>query len=216
MQGLPEVETLRTVLSRQYKREESQVTVRKPPIKGKDILVSPHETEARWAKKRSTEWRGYKLHVTETVVDKEETEENEDSEASFITDIETAAANDGDNEVVDDIRERLIERDLKPKKHFVDQGYVSGPNLAHSADDGTILMGPAPTDTSRKPEGYRQGDFQLDWGRQVAICPEGQELMLWYERPQEDGYVGAEIQFRQQCDGCPAREQCAPGSSAEP
>ena len=210
VQDLTEVETLRTVLSQQYQRLEGKVTVRKPPIKGKDIVVSPHETEARWAKKRSTQWRGYKVHVTETVVEKEETDE-EDRDVSFLTDIETSAANDGDNEAVDEIQDRLEARDLRPEKHYLDQGYVSGPNLAHSADAGTILMGPAPANTSRKPEGYRQSDFQFDWARQEATCPEGQKSMVWYERPQEDGYVGAEIQFQTNCDGCAERAQCAPG-----
>jgi hypothetical protein len=214
VQHLTEVESLRTVLSQQYKREESKVTVRKPPIKGKDVVVSPHETEARWAKKRSTVWQGYKLHVTETVVEKEEAEENkEEVDASFLSDIETSAANEGDNEVVDDIQARLIERDLKPEKHYGDRGYVSGANLAHSADKGIIFMGAAPVDNSRKPEGYRQSDFQIDWAHQVATCPEGQKSMVWYERPQEDGYVGAVIQFQERCDACPSREQCAPGTS---
>lgn len=212
VQELSEVEILRTVLAQQYKREKGKIKVRKPPIKGKGTVISPHETEARWAKKRSTQWRGYKVHVTETVVDEEE-ESEEDPDTSFITDIETSSANDGDNEVVEDIQARLIERNLKSRKHFVDQGYISGPNLAHSAAKGIMLMGPAPANTSRKPEGYRQSDFHLDWEGQQATCPQAQKSAVWCPRPQEDGYVGAEIQFRTNCDGCSQREQCAPGKS---
>jgi transposase len=210
VQDLSEVETLRTVLAQQYKRQEGKVVARKPPIKGKEVVVSPHETEARWAKKREQEWQGYKLHATETVVEKEEADrkEGEEDDASFITDIQTSAANDGDSEMVDGIQARLQQRGLRPKKHYVDRGYVSGANLAHSADKGTTLMGPALANNSPKPEGYRQSDFQIDFERQEATCPQGELALGWCERPQEDGYVGVNIYFRTRCDGCPERCQC--------
>ena len=207
VQALSEIETLRTVLGQQFERQESKVKVRQPPIKGKDVLASPHETEARWAKKRGKEWIGYKLHTTETVPDEEE------DIPSFITDIGTSAANDGDSEMVDDIQGRLGERDLAPGKQYVDQGYVSGPNLAHSAKRGITLIGPAPGNNSRQPEGYRQSDFQLDFDRQEATCPEGQMSMAWYERPQPDGYVGARVMFKKRCDDCRARPQCTSSQS---
>lgn len=210
VQDLTEVETLRTVLAQQYKRQEGKVISRKPPIKGKDVVVSPHETEARWAKKREQEWQGYKLHATETVVDNEEADRKQDeaADAPFITDVETSAANDGDSEMVDGIQARLEQRGLRPKKHYVDRGYVSGANLAHSADQGTTLMGPALANNSPKPEGYRQSDFQIDFERQEATCPQGELALGWCEHRQADGYVGVNIYFRTRCDGCPERWQC--------
>jgi len=30
------------------------------------LISSPYDPEARWSKKRDTEWVGYKVHVTET------------------------------------------------------------------------------------------------------------------------------------------------------
>ena len=90
---------------------------------------------------------------------------------------------------------------------------MSGPNLAHSADRDIELIGPALADTSRKPEGYKQSDFEIDFEKQQVICPEGKTSEKWYERPQPDGHVGAEVQFRKQCEGCPARARCAPGKS---
>lgn len=202
VQALSEIEILRTVLGQQFERRESKVQVRQPPIKGKDVIASPHETEARWAKKRRKEWIGYKLHLTETISDKEE------GIFSFITDVETSAANDDDSEMVDDIQGQLEEQDLSPEKHYVDQGYISGPNLAHSAQKGITLMGPAPANNSRQAEGYRQRDFQLDFDRQEAICPQGQTSVAWYKCPQPDGYVGVDIRFRERCNGCPARPLC--------
>jgi transposase len=203
--GLAEVETLREVWEQQFKREDGKVTVRKPPIKGKGIIQTPHDRDARWADKRGDDWVGYRLQVSETA--------EETAVKQFITDIDAVNANDDDSETVDEIQQRLIERDLKPDEHYVDRGYVSGSNLAHSADRDIELMGRALSDTSRKPEGYKQSDFEIDMDGQRAICPEGKTAEKWYERPQPDGHVGAEIQFRGQCEGCSARAQCAPGKS---
>ena len=47
----------------------------------------------------------------------------------------------------------------------------------------------------------------------VRFIAEGKVSAVWYERPQPNGFVGAEIQFKAQCKGCPARAQCAPGKS---
>jgi len=205
--GLPEVETLRQVWKQQFERKEEsrKVTVRKPPIKGKGVIQTPHDQDARWAEKRGNDWIGYRLQVSETAED--------GVEKQFITDIDVVDANEDDSETVDEIQGRLIERDLKPDEHYVDRGYVSGANLAHSAYRGTELMGRALSDTSQKPEGYRQSDFKLDFERREATCPEGRVSKRWYERPQTDGHVGAEIQFKDRCEGCPARGQCAPGKS---
>jgi hypothetical protein len=206
--GLPEIETLRTVWGQQFERKPGtkKVTVRPPSGRGKgrDLIVTPHDPDVRWSEKRGKDWRGYRLQVTETA---------EDDPVQFITDIDIVAANVDDSETVDEIQERLIDRDLKPKEHHVDQGYTSGANLAHSAERGIELVGPVSLDTSGKPAGYRQTDFELDFTTQQATCPEGRISAVWYERPQPDGYVGAEIQFKAQCKGCPARTQCAPGKS---
>lgn len=64
---LPEVATLRTVWEQQFERQahRRKVVVRQPPIKGKDIIQSPHDSEARLgadAQARSTpgplSWEG--------------------------------------------------------------------------------------------------------------------------------------------------------------
>jgi len=204
---LPEVETLRMVWKQQFERhpDSREAIVRQPPIRGKDILVSPHDPDARWSKKRDQTWRGYRLEVTETAED--------DAPGQFITDIDVVAANQDDSETVDAIQERLIARNLKPEEHYVDRGYTSGANLAHSGGRGIELIGPVLADTSAKPEGYRQSDFELDFEAQQVTCPQGKTSAAWYERSQPDGYVGADIQFKEQCAGCPARAQCAPGKS---
>jgi transposase len=171
---------------------------------GKKTIQSPHEPQARYAEKRSTKWVGYRAHVTETA---------NPGEVNFLTDIETDAANDDDSESIEGIHQRLAERDLVPQKHYVDQGYVSGANLAHSAKRGVDLRGPIAQDSSPKPPGFKQADFVIDFEQQVATCPNGQTSVSWLPRPQLDGRVGAHVLFRAKCEGCVHRSACAPGKS---
>jgi len=204
-QHLAEVKTLRTVLDQQFERAETGVQTKKVPIKGKDIIVTPHDTEARWAKKRSKDWVGYKMQMTETA--------EEEQAVQFITDMDTVAANDGDSEHVEPIQSRLEERDLLPREHYVDQGYTSGPNLAKSAERGVELVGPVAVDQSNKAEGYRQADFDLDFEAQEATCPEGQKSTSWLEykvpeAPADSHRREIKIKFGDACDGCPARDLC--------
>ena len=178
---------------------------------------TPHDPEARWSKKRSTEWDGYRLQITETAEELEETakprgaaetpvaetasaecadqpaetaaaiEPREAAETvpstcprgkkksqrkeriQFITDIDVVPANADDSQATLDIERRLLAQDLKPREHIVDKGYVSGANLAHSAQLSIELVGPAPADHSRKPAGYKQRDFQLDFDCNILI-----------------------------------------------
>jgi transposase len=201
---LAEVETLRQVLAQQFECQEDKVQVRKPPIKGKETIQSPHDPDARFSKKRSTKWVGYKAQITETAYSGED---------NFLTDIETVDANDDDSEAVDGIHARLEQRKLKPEQHYVDQGYISGANIAHSSKRGVELVGPIAADTSRKPKGFKQADFALDFESQVATCPNGQTSVSWLGRPQKDGHVGAHVLFRHKCATCPDRADCAPGKS---
>jgi transposase len=204
-QRLMEVETLRTILGQQFERTEAGVQAKKVPIKGKDIIVTPHDIDARWAEKRGYDWVGYKIQVTETA-DKEQA-------VQFITDVDTVAANDGDSQQVDPIQSRLEERDLLPREHHVDQGYTSGPNLAKSAERGVELVGPVAVDQSNKPEGYRQGDFALDFEACKATCPQGRESVSWSEytapeAPDDSHRKEIKAKFGKACDGCPARSLC--------
>lgn len=134
-------------------------------------------------------------------------------EANFVTDVETAKANDGDSESIKGIHQRLTKRDLAPTDHYVDQGYVSGANIAHSAKRGTSLKGPIAQDNSTKPPGFKQADFVIDFEQQVVTCPGGQTSVSWVSRPPTKDRVGVHVLFRTKCEGCVHRAVCAPGKS---
>ncbi len=76
---------------------------------------SPYDPEARYSTKRSTNWIGYKLHLTETC---------DDEQVHLITHVATTPAPVVDGEQTRRIQEDLAARDLLPSEHVVDSGYV--------------------------------------------------------------------------------------------
>jgi transposase len=197
VQALVEVETLRTILEQQFERHDGEVSPRKPKVPHSEVIQSPHEIEVRFRKRRGKEWVGYMVQVTETA---------EDDEPNFITDIATTNACSHDSQALEGIHARLSEHDVQPAEHYVDQGYMSGRNLAHSRDQGINLMGKTLSDTS-DPE-FKQADFEIDFESRQVICPAGKASISWRDRPQEDGYCGAFVRFGEQCRDCSWREQC--------
>jgi len=196
IQTLAEVETLRTVWEQQYERVEGQVTVRKTMgVNCKELIVSPHETEARSAKKRDKSWIGSKVHVTETI------SEDPEAEPNFITDVTTDLAPAGDTEALGTIRQNLRARDLLPEQQIVDEGYISGQAITESRAEGVELTGPARPDPS--PEGFRLADFQADPEKGQATCPAGHQPERWSEHTTPEGQRTMKAHFGSQCTGCP-------------
>lgn len=196
IQALAEVETLRTVWEQQYERVEGQVRARKRMVVNcKELIVSPHETEARSAKKRGKSWMGSKVHVSETISDDPEEEPN------FITDVTTDLAPAGDTEALGTIRQNLRQRDLLPDQQITDAGYISGKAIAESWAEGVELTGPARPDPS--PKGFQLADFQADPEQRQATCPAGHQPERWTEHTSADGQRTIKAHFGAQCVGCP-------------
>lgn len=196
IQTLAEVETLRMVWEQQYERVEGQVTERKTMIVScKELIVSPHETEARSAKKRDKSWIGSKVHVTETISDDPEEEPN------FITDVTTDLAPAGDTEALGTIRQSLRQRELLPHQQITDGGYISGKEIAESRAEDVELIGPARPDPS--PEGFQLANFQADPEQRQATCPAGDQPERWSEHTTPDGQRTIKAHFGSQCTGCP-------------
>ena len=85
--------------------------------------------------KRDTEWTGYKVHLTETC------EEDEQS-IHLITQVSTTPATTHDGQMLSPILDDLREQELAPSEHLVDMGYTSGEDLAKQAEMGTEVIGP--------------------------------------------------------------------------
>jgi transposase len=205
LREIPAVGVLRQVWSQQYVVQDGQVEWRRkedlPP--NKEMIQSPYDPEARNRTKRSLNWTGYAAHLTETC--------DEDT-PNLITHVETTVATDGDAAMTDVIHRALAEKDLLPREHLVDTGYMAAEHLVTShTDHGLDLCGPAPPDTSwqaRSPSGFDINCFAIDWEAQVVTCPQGKESKSWRTQTNK-GHAVIRARFDpHDCATCPSRSQC--------
>jgi transposase len=201
---LPAVEILKTVWAQQFRDESGQMVYQDlKTYDGHTQIQTPHDPEARYSKKRHTEWVGDKVQVTET---------DDEGYPHIITDIVGTSSNQTDYEELPAIQERLERRDCKPSEQYVDAGYMSGPNLAHSHNLGIDLRGPlTPVTTPQDllPDGITQAQFQVDAERNLVTCPQGHCA----DHPVP---VGNSLRFQfstATCAVCPLRSRCCTGKS---
>lgn len=201
------VDHLRQIWMQQYYRDEAGTRLRQAEKEGlpphKQLIVSPHDLEARNRTKRETNWSGYAVHMTESC---------DTDLPHLITDVQTTPATVGDAPLLPIIHQALAERDLLPAEHLVDTAYVSAPHLVDSQKKEIDLIGPVPADNSwqaRTPEAFPVKCFALNWEAQIATCPQGQQSQSWKHRHpgQDNAYV--EIAFPPTvCRDCAVRQQC--------
>lgn len=200
---LQAVAVLRTVLSQQFPGGPEAPPARRRPT-GSEVIESPYEPEARYATKRGKSHIGYKMQVTETY---------DEDLPHLIVDIEPTSALANDSPELANIQARLLERQIVPSEQQVDQGYMSGENIARSAKQGTELLG-VPLEDTQGPEGFRQADFEIDEAAQQVTCPAGQTSVVWSNRPSDEG-TPCQVYVRfsaQTCQACPHFGVCTPSS----
>lgn len=175
LRQVPAVEALRRIWIQHFYRDEAGIHWRRddqlPPA---PIYVSsPYDPDARYVCKRTTEWVGYKVHLTETC---------EPDAPHLITHVETTPAPLPDHTATNPIHQALKENDLLPAIHLVDGGYVQGALLATTrATFGVDLLGPAPPEScwqAREPGAFAPSKFRVDWEEQTVTCPEEGEPQL--------------------------------------
>jgi transposase len=203
----PAVETLRQVWVQQFYREEGSVRWRTEqdgiPPAGL-FISSPYDMEARYAKKHTTSWIGYKVHVTETC---------EDDAPHVITHVETTAGPVADGAVTPRIHDALAHTDLLPRTHIVDTGYLDAELLATSQREyGVDLLGPTRPDykwQAQAAQGFDVSHFAIDWEQHQATCPGGCSSSSWSPAVDEYGNEVVKIKFsRKDCQACPSRVNC--------
>jgi transposase len=139
------VQTLRRVWVQNFYQEGEQRRWRTevqgiPP--SATFVSSPYDPDAHCARKRSTQWVGYKSHLTETC---------EEDVPCLMTDGESATGPTADEPATPIIHAHLEDQGLLPDIHLVDTGYRDGPLMAdRTRDDGVALSGPARLD----PKGH--------------------------------------------------------------
>lgn len=180
LRHIPAVDTLRLVWLQQYVYEERDGQGRlrwrksgnQPPAAL--MISSPYDLDARHSSKRGGQWRGYKVQLTEAC--------DEDGLLAILN-VETTLATEQDFAAVKPVHAHLKQKDLLPAAHFVDSAYIAADILVSSEDDyGVELVGPIRPNRSWQAEdeaAYDIPHFEIDWAREVAICPQGKQSRYW-------------------------------------
>jgi transposase len=206
VRALPEVHLLRQIWQQHYEEVDGEARWRDgPAVSSAERVVSPYDVQARSARKRDTDWMGYKSHLTETC-------EEEPDALHLIVHVETTLATTEDHEVLAPLLDQERQQGRAPEEMYVDMGYTSGPLLVQQASLGTRLIGPVAISSSwqqREQRGFAPHDFALDWEKQVAHCPQGQPSQRWSQAHDKRGKPITVIQFAKAvCQACPVRSCC--------
>jgi transposase len=204
---VPAVETLRRVWVQQFAVDGGRVLWRTdaegvPPARL--FISSPHDVEARYGKKSTTTWVGYKVHLTETC---------EDEAPHLIVHVATTPAPAADGDVTPAVHEGLRGADLLPGKHIVDTAYVDAELRVDSHREyGVDLIGPTRPDykwQSQAGQGFAARDFTIEWDQQKATCPEGRTSIGWSPAVDRGHNEVLKIKFSSKdCGACPAHARC--------
>ena len=206
LRWLKAVKILRQVWLQQYYAPSPEIQLRNkkdgPPSAIR--IRSPYETEARNSTKRSTNWTGYKVHLTETC---------SENLPHVITQVKTTPATTQDQQVVTSIHQSLADQNLLPNQHLVDQGYTSARLMTQSERDYQIdLFGPVGTNggwQARAGQGFDLSHFQIDWNNKKVYCPQGKQSRSWKKGKDSYGNRIIHVEFRQnECKECPVRSLC--------
>jgi hypothetical protein len=150
--------------------------------------------------KRSTEWVGFKVHLTEVC---------SLGLPHLITNVDTTAAHMADAAHVARGQDELARRELLPRRQLVDGSYIGSQLVLESRDKHDIeLVGPAKQNShhTRVQSGYDLSGFKIDWEERFAICPQGKKSTGWWTDKSPTGRVSIHTKF--------SRTDCAKCSSA--
>ena len=206
LRHVPAIDILRRVWLYNYEVVEGGYRLReKNNIPPSALNIdSPYDPQARYGRKRSTTWVGYKVHITETC---------DEELPEVITNIHTEEALTGDNDALPAIHQSLAAAQLLPTKHVVDTGYVEAKRIVESREEyGVDLFGPAPGNRfwqSQQGTGFDISHFHIDWERQTVTCPMGKQSRNWQPMTDPRGNEVIHAMFAQiDCKHCESRAQC--------
>lgn len=206
LRQIPAVEVLRQVWLQQYMTERGRLrwrTAEELPPAGRRI-ESPYDAEAHYACKGSTAWTGYKVHLTESC---------DPAEIHLITDVATTPSHHTDASQAAPIQQALAKRELLPREHVLDTGYIDADFVLESqAMHQVEVVGPVRPDSSwqaQTPGSYDLSRFTIDWTARTVTCPEGQVATTWTRVRDRDGHPAFGVRFpRTACTPCPVRARC--------
>jgi len=162
--------TLEQILHEHFILDEGDDEPKVRPEKqlDKDRIVTPHEPDVRVGKKRDKSWIGDKVHIVETA-DKGQT--------NFITEVFVTGPRVDDSKMIEPIVQRVRSGPIKAPTLLADGGYSSAGNTKVAAAEGIDLVSPPRPDTSKVK--VPASEFEFDFERPVARCPEGHTSNYW-------------------------------------
>ena len=206
LRGLPAVTTLWRVWLQNFTWTEA-ATLRWtseeiPP--GRIFISSPFDEDARYSQKRTTSWVGYKVHLTEMC---------DDHLPMIVTNVETSSATTQDFDLTREVHDALGERELLPKEHLVDMGYLSANLLvSEKRDHGVELIGPARHDQRWQVwagKGFAAENFDVDWEKKTVTCPAQNQSLSWSDAKDRRGRPVVKIKFAiGDCRACSFKADC--------
>ena len=117
---LPAIAVLRRVWIQQFRLVDDQLIWRGenqgelPP--SAQLIRSPYDLEARFSRKRTPTWVGYKIHLSETC---------EADQPQLLTQVATTVSIEADSTTLPQIQQGLADQSLLPSQQVVDTAYVS-------------------------------------------------------------------------------------------
>jgi len=212
LRQLPAVKTMRAVWKQQYIFEQGTWRWRRKdelPAYS-ELIQSPYDPEARNCTKRTMNWTGYTVHLTETC---------DEDRPNLITNVETTPATAADVKMTAEIHSALDKKGLLPEEHLVDTAYMEAEQLVKSRQQHQVeLYGPVHPDTSwqaRTEGGFDISCFGIDWAAQQVTCPAGQVSKSWRASKDTKENPKITVEFdRDACLTCLERERCTKGKTA--
>jgi transposase len=208
LRELDAIQTLRRVWMQHYHASEQGT-----PWRGDGelapsalLITSPYDVEARYSRKKSTAWNGYKGHFTETC---------EADAPHLIVEVIPTSATTADGDIVGQLHAHLEEQQMLPAHHWMDMGYVDAEVLAQSQNRYQVdIVGPVMPDTSwasKEAGRFDHRQFQIDWQTHETTCPAGHLSRDWGHIPDRHGQPSLRVRFPLRlCRACPLHAQCTP------
>ena len=206
LRQIPAVEILRKVWIQQYYCQSNKIRWRKqvdaPPAS--IMISSPYDCDAHYAKKKTTSWVGYKVHISETC---------EPGELHLITNVETTAAPVADGNTTEKIHQSLKSNNLLPDKHIVDTGYLDAELIVTTDEQYQVdLLGPTRNNLhwqAKAANGFAADNFTVDWQAKKVVCPEGKQSASWTPAIDRRNNEVIKIKFLPaDCSICPSLRLC--------
>ncbi len=210
----PQGQLLQRVFNEQYEITDQGPKRRRTENSG--VVKNPHDPDAQWSSKRSKNWVGYKVQISETVPKGDASDRSKGQPTTgFVTEVTTTQAI-----VSDFVGREAVEQQQETHglgvadEQYVDAGYINDDTLGKAYLDKRILMGPARPSNNPSGSLFTAEDFDVSIKHRHATCPAGftSTQCSRLENP-KTGQVDYRFEWSYLCDECHLKSNCTKARS---